>query len=56
MAPLYEYRNMAGKFYYSIKSDLQGMKPSAGSICYVWNYPSSIVALDYEAKPVHFIK
>ena len=56
MAPLYEYQNMAGEYYYSTNSEMRGMKRTAEPICYVWKNPSSTVALDYDAKPVPVIK
>ncbi len=56
VVPLYEYKDETGKYYYSTSSELPKMKRSENPICYVWENPSSTVALDFEAKPVPIVK
>jgi len=56
VVPLYEYQNEDGEYYYSTDSGLPEMKRSNTPICHVWRNPSTILALDFEAKPVPFGK
>lgn len=55
VVPLYEYRNKVGGYYYSTSSELREMKRSENPICYVWENPSTTIALDFEAKPFPLI-
>jgi hypothetical protein len=56
VVPLYEYQNKAGEYYYSTSSELREMKRSEYPICYVWENPSTTIALDFEAKPFPLLK
>jgi hypothetical protein len=52
MAPLYEYRNGSGRYYYSTQTELADMNRSENPVCFVWKNPSSTLALDQEVKPL----
>ena len=56
VVPLYEYQNEDGEYYYSTDSELPKMKRSQNPICHVWRNPSKTLILDFEAKPVPFVK
>ena len=56
VVPLYEYQNEDGEYYYSTDSGLPQMKLSKKPICHVWRNPSTTLTLDFEAKPVPFVK
>ena len=56
VVPLYEYQNEYGEYYYSTDSGLLQMKRSEKPICHVWRNPSTTLTLDFEAKPLPFIK
>lgn len=53
VVPLYESRDGAGKPFYSTSATAPpGTTARAGGpICRVWRNPSSVLALDYQAKP-----
>jgi hypothetical protein len=50
---LYEYKDISGKHWYSTESDAKFDKATRSQqpICRVWRNPSSILALDFGAKP-----
>jgi hypothetical protein len=52
VVPLYEFKDKNGFYIYSIKSELEGFKRSEKPVCLVWKNPSSLLNLDFEAKPV----
>lgn len=56
VVPMYEYQKENGDYYYSTDPGLQEMKRSEKPICRVWRNPSTILTLDYEAKPVQRIR
>ena len=56
LVPLYEFQDEDGNYFYSIDREKEGMKRSEKPICQVWKNPSKILALDFEAKPLIFIK
>ncbi len=51
---LYEYTTPDGKYFYSVDSALTtpSLKRRAAPICRVWRNPSTVLALDYEARAV----
>ena len=53
VVPLYEYKDSSGNHWYSTQSDAPFGKTtrSPQPICRVWRNPSSVLALDYGAKP-----
>lgn len=54
VVPLYEYRDgRSGKRWYSVDATTQAPNVTRSTlpICRVWRNPSTILALDYEAKP-----
>lgn len=56
---LYEYRDKnTGLWFYSVDSELGTdiLKRSEKPICRVWKNPSSLVLLDYKAKPVPYVR
>jgi hypothetical protein len=56
---LYEYRRVnSGRRFYSVDQNLEtaSVKRTPEPICRVWRNPSSVLALDYEAKPVRYIR
>ncbi|MCB0852497.1 MAG: hypothetical protein KDD63_09755, partial [Bacteroidetes bacterium] len=50
--PLYEYQNRKGDYYYSVNAELPDMKRAEKPICLVWKNPTTLLHLDFEAKPV----
>ena len=59
VVPLYEYRDKnTGLRFYSVDPGLDPntSKRSEDPICRVWKNPSSLVLLDYKAKPVPYVK
>ena len=56
VVPLYMYQKKDGLFIYSTDPNLSGMKRSEKPICKVWKNPSSILSLDFKAKPVPLVK
>ncbi len=52
VVPLYEFQQADGTYFYSIDSEKEGMKRSEKPVCRVWKNPSSVLTLDYKAKPV----
>ena len=56
VVPLYEFKDRNGSYFYSIKSEQEGLKRSEKPVCLVWKNPSSVLELDYKAKPVPLIR
>ena len=56
VVPLYEFQRQDGTYFYSVKGKMEGMKRSGKPVCRVWKNPSSVLTLDFEAKPVHLEK
>jgi hypothetical protein len=56
VVPLNEFKDKDGFYFYSIKSELEGLKRSEKPVCLVWKNPSSLLNLDFEAKQVPVIK
>ncbi len=54
--PVYEYQNDNGEFHYSTDSGLTLMKRSEKPICHIWRNPTTMLALDFEAKPLLYNK
>lgn len=52
VVPLYEFLDEDGTYFYSVYSEKEGMKRSKKPVCRVWKNPSSVLTLDFEAKPV----
>lgn len=52
VVPLYEFKDRNGNITYSVDSEIEGFKRSAQPVCRVWKNPSSILTVDFEAKPV----
>jgi hypothetical protein len=52
LVPLYEFVDAQGACSYSVKSEQEGLKRTERSVCLVWKNPSSILTLDFEARPV----
>ena len=52
LAPLYEYRDEEGNYYYSVEPDRKDLMRQADPICLVWKNPSTTLTLDPLAKPV----
>lgn len=52
LVPLYEFQHKDGTYFYSVDSEKEGMKRSEKPVCRVWKNPSSVLTLDYKAKPV----
>ncbi len=55
--PLYEYRDSAGRYLYSVDSTLtdRAMKRTPQPLCRVWPNPSSVIALDYKTRPARLL-
>jgi hypothetical protein len=56
VVPLYEFKDHNGFYTYSVKSELEGLKRTETPVCRVWENPSSLLPLDFEAKPLPFIR
>ncbi len=56
IVPLYEYKNQEGYYSYSVESNVEGLLRSEKPVCGVWKNPSSLLTLDFDAKPVPIIK
>ena len=54
IVPLFEYCDKNGLCFYSTDLDFSGTKRSPKPICFVWQNVSSVLALDYNVKPVRF--
>ena len=54
VVPLYEFKAEDGTYFYSVDSEKEGMIRSEKPLCLVWKNPSSVLTLDYRAKPVQF--
>jgi len=52
VVPLYEYQRDDGAYYYSTDPSLSNMKRLERPLCKVWRNPTSILKLDYTAKPI----
>jgi hypothetical protein len=52
LVPLYEFKDKDGFYFYSTENELEGLKRSEKPVCLVWKNPSSLLNLDFEAKPV----
>ncbi len=54
VVPLYEYRNAQNRTLYSTQAEppAPGMTRQPAPLCRVWRNPSSVLALDAEAKPL----
>ena len=52
LVPLYEYKDENGFYTYSVALAKEGMVRSEKPVCLVWKNPSSVLSLDYKAKPV----
>ena len=53
VAPLYEFEDEDGVYFYSVENEMKGMIRSENPICLVWENPTYVLTLDYKAKPVH---
>ena len=54
LVSLYEFQQKDGAYFYSVDSEKEGMKRAEKPVCRVWKNPSSVITLDYKAKPVQF--
>jgi len=52
VVPLYEFKQKDGTYFYSVESEQEEMTRSEKPLCLVWKNPSSVLTLDYQAKPV----
>jgi hypothetical protein len=52
VVPLYEFKDHNGIYFYSIKSEQDGLSRTKEPVCRVWKNPSSVLALDYRARSV----
>jgi len=52
LVPLYEFQDEKGTYFYSVDSEKEGMKRSEKPVCRVWKNPTSVLTLDYIAKPI----
>lgn len=56
VVPLYEFKQKDETYFYSVDSEKEGMKRSEKPLCLVWKNPSSVLALDYNVKPVQMVR
>jgi len=56
LVPLYEFQQKDGTYFYSVDRIKEGMTRSEKPVCLVWENPSSVLTLDYEAKPVQLVR